>query len=155
MILNMPHSFLKIWIHAIWSTKNRLPLITTDIEALLFKQIQQEFSYCGCNVKIINGMPDHVHCLFLLNAQKSFGDIIKQVKGGSSHWLNQQNNLGEKFAWQTGYAAYSVSESQLSKVYNYISNQKAHHAKTTFLKEYENFIALHGLNNEKRKINID
>ena len=102
----------------------------------------------GCPVKIINGMPDHVHCLFLLNGQKSIADVIKQVKGSTSHWVNEQNLISEKFAWQTGYGAFSVSESQLSKVFQYIRNQKIHHAKTSFSKEYEEFIKLHGLENE-------
>ncbi len=141
----MPHSYLKIWIHAIWATKNRMPMIAAGIEHALFSQMKNELLASGCAVKIINGMPDHVHCLFLMNAQKSVGDIIKQVKGSTSHWLNQQNLLPEKFAWQTGYAAYSVSESQLNKVFDYIQSQKTHHQETTFQKEYENFINLHGL----------
>jgi putative transposase len=89
-------------------------------------------------------MPDHVHCLFLLNPQKSIADVIKQIKGSTSHWINEQNLIHEKFAWQTGYAAYAVSESQLQKVFQYIKSQKVHHAKTTFLKEYDEFIKVHG-----------
>ena len=98
---------------------------------------------------VINGMPDHVHSLFLLNPVKAIGDIIKQVKGSSSHEINKQNITKEKFAWQTGYAAYSVSESATEKVFRYIKNQKKHHGKITFEKEYENFIRLHGLQNEE------
>ena len=60
---------------------------------------------------------------FLLNAQKSIADVIKQIKGSASHWVNEQNLIPEKFAWQTGYGAYSVSESQLEKVFQYIKNQ--------------------------------
>lgn len=146
----MSHSYLKIWIHAIWATKNRMPLITAGVENALFALMKQELMASGCVVKIINGMPDHVHCLFLMNAQKSIGAIIKQVKGSASHWLNQQNILPEKFAWQTGYAAYSVNESQLNKVVGYIRNQKIHHQKITFQKEYENFITLHGLDDYKK-----
>ncbi len=93
-------------------------------------------------------MPDHVHCLFLLNAQKSIAEIIKQVKGSTSHWINEQNSIPEKFAWQTGYAAYAVSESLLEKVYRYIVNQKEHHRKKTFLQEYTAFIKLHGFTEE-------
>ena len=85
----------------------------------------------GCPVRIINGMPDHVHSLFLLNPQKAITDIFKQVKGSTSHWINEQNLIKEKFSWQTGYAAYSVSESVLEKVFQYIANQKQHHQKTT------------------------
>ena len=144
----MPHSFIKIWIHAIWATKERLPLIKQNVETSMFDQMRKQFVESGCPVRIINGMPDHVHCLFLLNPQKSIAEVIKQVKGSSSHWVNEQNIILEKFAWQTGYAAYSVSESQLEKVYQYIKNQKAHHAKTTFQAEYDEFIKLHGLENE-------
>lgn len=114
----MPHSFVKIWIHAIWATKERQPLIKPEIETLLHQYMHREFSGLGCPVRIINGMPNHIHCLFLLNAQKSIAEVIKQIKGASSHWVNEQNIIADKFAWQTGYGAYSVSESQLEKVFN-------------------------------------
>ena len=110
--------------------------------------MRTQFSDIGCHVKIINGMPDHVHCLFLLNAQKSIAEVIKQIKGSASHWVNEQNLIPEKFAWQSGYGAYSVSESQLEKVFQCIKNQKTHHPKTTFSKEYDEFIKLHGFENE-------
>ena len=89
-------------------------------------------------------MPDHVHCLFLLNPQKAIADIVKQVKGSTSHFINEQDFIKEKFAWQTGYASYSVSESVLEKVFEYIKNQKQHHAKKTFQQEYEEIIKLIG-----------
>lgn len=110
--------------------------------------MQNQFAENGCYVRLINGMPDHVHCLFLLSREKSIAEIIKQVKGSTSHWINEQNIISEKFAWQTGYAAYSVSESQLEKIFQYIRNQKAHHAKATFQTEYDEFIKLHGLQND-------
>ena len=140
----MSHSFNKIWIHAIWATKNRQPLIHPDKEKIIHEFIRKELTDCGCRVRIINGMPDHVHSLFLLNREKSIAEVIKQVKGCSSHDVNEQNLIPQKFAWQTGYAAFSVSESQLEKVYRYIANQKAHHRKQSFMQEYEEFIALHG-----------
>jgi putative transposase len=144
----MSHSFNKIWIHAIWSTKERLPLIKPAFEKTLFGFVSNQLKETGCPVRIINGMSDHIHCLFLQNPQKSISDIIKQIKGSSSHFINQQNVLNEKFAWQTGYAAYSVSESVVEKVFEYIGNQKQHHQKRTFQTEYEEFLKLHNLNNE-------
>ncbi len=87
-------------------------------------------------------MPDHVHCLFLLSPQKTIAEIIKQVKGSTSHFINEQNLIPDKFAWQTGYAAYSVSQSVLEKVVEYIRNQKQHHSKKTFHQEYDEFIKL-------------
>ena len=90
-------------------------------------------------------MPDHVHCLFLLNPQKSISEVIKQIKGSTSHFINEQNLTKEKFAWQTGYAAYSVSESVTKKVFEYIRSQKQHHSKKTFQQEFDEFLKLYGL----------
>ena len=91
-------------------------------------------------------MPDHIHCLFLLSREKSIAEVIKQIKGSSSHYINQANLISEKFSWQTGYAAFSVSESIVDKVFHYIKNQKQHHTKKKFQQEYEEFIELNGLN---------
>lgn len=98
-------------------------------------------------------MPNHIHCLFLLNPQKSIAEVIKQIKGSSSHYINHNILIQEKFAWQTGYAAYSVSESGFEKVQEYIINQKIHHQKKTFEKEYEAFIKLYGLKTENQTKN--
>jgi len=143
----MSHSYRKIWIHAIWSTKERMPLIHKTIESEIHKFISEQLMEMGCPVRIINGMPDHIHCLFLLNAQKSIAEVIKQIKGSSSHVINQNNLTEQKFSWQTGYAAYSVSESVVDRVFQYIKNQKAHHQKKTYQQEYDDFIKLHGHQN--------
>jgi len=145
----MSHSFNKIWIHTIWATKERMPLIHQNIEQKVFQFITEQLCELGCPVRIINGMPDHIHCLFLLNPQKSISEVIKQIKGSSSHYINQNNLIADKFAWQTGYAAYSISESVVDKVFNYIKNQKSHHQKKSFHQEYEEFLQLYGFENEK------
>tara|TARA_R110000868_G_scaffold411258_1_gene702553 strand:+ start:1295 stop:1729 length:435 start_codon:yes stop_codon:yes gene_type:complete len=141
----MPHSYIKIWIHAIWATKERKPLINSTIEKKVYQFISDQLREQGCPVRIINGMPDHIHCLFLLSRQKSIAEVIKQIKGSSSHFINHNNLIPEKFSWQTGYAAYSVSESIVERVFNYIKKQKEHHQKQTFLQEYEEYIKLYGL----------
>jgi len=145
----MPHSYNKLWIHAIWATKNRQELIDFSIERKIYDSIREELIELGCPVRIINGMPDHINALFLLNPNKSIADVIKQIKGSTSHSINGENLILEKFAWQTGYAAYSVSESQLEIVYNYIKNQKQHHLKKNGQDEFDEFIKIHGLNNSK------
>ncbi|MGE0076909.1 MAG: IS200/IS605 family transposase [Bacteroidales bacterium] len=139
----MSHSYNRIWIHAIWSTKERLPLINPNVEKVLYPFMANQYKELGCILRAINGISDHIHCLFLLSSQKSIAEIIKQIKGASSHYINQQSNLCDKFAWQTGYAAYSVSESVVDKVYEYIANQKQHHQKRLFQSEYEEFLKLH------------
>jgi putative transposase len=141
----MSQSFTKLWIHAIWATKNRQELIDFSIEKNLYDFIRQELIELGCPVRIINGMPDHVHVLFLQNPQKTITDIVKQIKGSSSHFINRGEFILEKFAWQTGFGAFSVSESQLNAVYNYIKNQKQHHLKKNGQDEFDEFVKLHGL----------
>jgi len=145
----MSHSFCRIWVHSIWSTKDHHPFISSAIENQLFDIIRQEFLKIGCPVRIVNGMPDHVHCLFLLNPQKSIAEVIKQIKGSSSHIINQQDLITEKFAWQVGYGAFSVSESVLPKAYTYIKNQKQHHQKKSFQEEFDQFIKMYGLGKDK------
>ena len=87
----MPHSYNKIWIHAIWATKERKPFITINIESKIYDFMGAQLREIGCPVRIINGMRDHIHCLFLLNSQKSISEVIKQIKGSSSHFINQNN----------------------------------------------------------------
>ena len=140
----MSHSLSRIWIHAIWSTKDRLPLIHPPAEALIYDFLKGQFQDMGCPVKAINGMPEHIHVLFQLNPQKSLADVIKQVKGSSSHTINQQDLIQEKFSWQTGYAAFSVSGSAVDKIASYIHTQKQHHAQKSFHSEFNEILIDHG-----------
>ncbi len=145
----MPHSYTKVWIHAIWTTKERLPLISNSIEKKVYQLIFDELYNQNCMVKIINGMPNHIHCLFLLNPQKSIAEVIKHAKGHSSNFINQNNLIHEKFAWQTGYSAFSISESAVEKVYQYIKIQKLHHQKKSFGQELDKFLTIYGLTREQ------
>ncbi|GAB3897062.1 IS200/IS605 family transposase [Larkinella knui] len=140
----MSHSKTKIWIHAVFSTKNRQPLIRKSVRDLLYQHIRQQIVDCGCFTDCINGVEDHVHILFLLNPQVAVSDVVKQIKGSSSHEINRLNLIPEKFAWQTGYGAFSVSESQVERVRQYIVNQQQHHQKMTFTEEYRRFMKQYG-----------
>ena len=147
----MSHTYTKIWLHAVFSTKYRTPLLNSSIENLVYKHLREQLIEISCPVRIINGMPDHVHLLFLQNPKISVMDILKQIKGNTSNWINHDNLIPGKFSWQTGYAAFSVSESQIERVYQYIKNQKVHHKRKTFSQEYDEFIAAHGLLKEIEK----
>lgn len=142
---NMSHSSVKLWVHAVFSTKNRELLISFDIEKKVYNILTHELIEQSCPVEIINGMPEHVHIMFLLDPRKSLSDVMKQIKGASSHEINDKSIIQAKFGWQTGYAASSVSESQVARVKAYIQNQKEHHKKITFQQEYEQFLKVHGL----------
>jgi REP element-mobilizing transposase RayT len=139
----MGHSYTKLWIHAVWSTKNRQPFIEYDLEARIYRIMIDEFKSANCDLKIVNGMPDHVHCLFRLDGAQSISSIIRQVKGGSSHLINQSDWIEAKFSWQTGYSAFSVSESMFWKVYNYIKFQKKHHLSRSSSNELIELLKLH------------
>lgn len=140
----MSHSYSRIWIHAVWSTKFRLPFIFPEIEQIIFPFITEKLRELNCPVRIVNGMPDHIHCLFLMNPLKSTAEVIKKIKGSSSRLINDHYMLPDKFAWQTGYAAFSVSETVVDRVYLYIKNQKRHHANKTFQEEYDEYVKQYG-----------
>lgn len=141
----MPQSYTRIWIHAVWGTKHRLPFISNKVEGVIHDFIREQFRMQGCPVRIVNGTPDHVHSMFLLSPIKSLSDIIKQVKGSSSHFINDSELLTEKFGWQNGYGAFSVSDSAVDKVYRYIKNQKQHHRIETYEQEFEDLFTFYDL----------
>ena len=140
----MSQSYNKIWVHSIWSTKDRKPMIRPEIEQRIYHYISEQLHELGCPMRIINGMPDHVHCLFLLDPQKSIASVMKQIKGSTSHFVNQNDLINQKFSWQRGYAAFSVSESTLERVHYYIKGQKTHHQVKSYREEYEGFLELYG-----------
>jgi len=94
----MAHSSTFIWIHSDWTTYEKAPLITRENKKKIYQYLFQEFTSCGCIVRVINGSPDEVQCLFLFNPKKSLDDIIKSVKGATSHRINQENLIPGKFA---------------------------------------------------------
>ncbi len=141
----MAHSKVKILVHGILGVKNRENLINPKIENEIYMLIREELIKLGCYVEGINGTKNHVHILFQLSPQKTVSDIFKQIKGYVSHQINLNNLTNNKFSWQVGYGAFSVSQSKINEIKNYIKNQKEHHKKMTFKEEYDKFIKLYGL----------
>ncbi len=108
-----------------------------SIRIPLYKQIRMIASQKGYHLDFINGVEDHVHCLFSVQPSCSISQIAKNVKGASSHWLNGQGLMEGPFEWQDGYAAFSVSPSNVQRVRNYIKNQELHHKTVGFEAELE------------------
>lgn len=129
-----PNSYAHIWIHAVWATHNREPFITVEIEQILFPFIRNELNKLECSNVVINGMPDHVHCLFRMRAIHSVSQILKQIKGSSARFVNKSHGF-KHFYWQPTYAAFSVSPHQVHIIRHYIFNQKIHHSTNSFEKE--------------------
>jgi len=144
----MAHSFIKLWVHAIWTTKDRIELIPAINEGKIFQFMRNELNKMNCEVNIINGMSNHIHCLFQLDHQKCIANVIKQIKGSSSHFINTNNLTTAKFSWQVGYSSFSVSQSMVERVEAYIRNQKQHHQKVSFEEEYNSFLKLNGYTSE-------
>ena len=135
--------YLKIWIHAVWGTHNRKPVLTSEVRKELFLHIIANARDKGIYIDSINGITDHVHCLFSPSADLSVAKAMKLIKGESAFWVNKTKLVRSKFSWAKEYFAGSVSESVLPKVRNYIRNQEQHHKKRTFKEEYDMFIKNH------------
>lgn len=123
----MSHAFPRLWVHAVLVTKFRRSLISSECEQALYDFIRVQLEGMGCKVRIIHGVSDHIHCLFLLHYTKSIAEVMKRVKGSSSRYMNSDVRMEGKFKWQTGYGAFSVSHHNLDQVHRYIQNQKIRH----------------------------
>jgi REP element-mobilizing transposase RayT len=143
----MSHSHSKIWIHLIFGTKERIPLIDESFEKLLYDRINNKLkTEYNSLVYAINGTKDHIHILFLQDSNFALAELVKNIKGESSHWINQNNFIDKKFAWQSGYGAFSISDTKEDKIKEYIKNQKEHHKKISFVEEYNLFLKKYGFN---------
>ena len=136
--------FVKIWIHAVWATKRRAPLLEKDFRKDIFQHIIENGSEKGILIYAVNGHADHVHCLFRLKNDQTISKVMQMIKGEASFWVNKNLNLKDKLQWQDEYFAVSVSESNVNNVRNYINNQEEHHKKKTYAEEYDEFINNYG-----------
>lgn len=134
-------SVVRIWLHVVWSTKNRESFFGTAAQRrLLFEHILTYGRSKSIQVDFVNGYLDHVHVLLALGATQTVADVVKLLKGESSHWLKQQKLVPAYFAWQTDYFAVSVSETVVDRVRDYIRNQEAHHQTKSFGEEYDELL---------------
>ena len=138
-------AFVKIWIHAVWGTKNREPVLEKGILESVCNHIKENGKLKGIFIECINGYSDHLHCLMLLNADTSISKQMQLIKGESSFWINKNKVIKGQFEWANEYFASSVSEDKLDAVRAYIINQQEHHKKVTFKDEYEKFLKHFGV----------
>ena len=136
--------YIKIWIHLVWTTKNREPLLSKEIRHLLFEHIRENAHSKDIFIDFINGYLEHIHCLISLKSGQTIDKIMMLLKGESSHWINKNKLIKTNFEWQDEYFAVSVSESAVKKVRDYIKNQEEHHRKKSFQEEYNEFIRVYG-----------
>ena len=129
--------YVKVWIHLVWSTKDRQSFLKDDIRPTIFQHMRDNAKKKDIFLDFINGYREHVHALVSLGTEQTISNIVKLMKGESSHWVNQNNLIDLKFEWQHEYFAVSVCESLLDKTRDYIRNQEAHHSKKGFDDEFE------------------
>jgi REP-associated tyrosine transposase len=128
----MAGTFSRLLYHVVFSTKNRVPLIDPSLRAELYPYMEGIIRQKGGWLLALGGIPDHVHVLTRLKPDMPVSDLVRDLKACSSKWLHERKDPRPDFAWQTGYAVFSVSESQEGKVRSYIHNQERHHRRASF-----------------------
>ncbi|MBK9270445.1 MAG: IS200/IS605 family transposase [Saprospiraceae bacterium] len=132
----MANTYTQIHIQTVFAVQNRNWVIQKTWKEELYKYITGIIQNQNHKVLAINGMPDHLHILFGMRPTQSLSDLMQDVKGSSSKWINQKGFVDGKFTWQEGFGAFSYSKSNLKTIINYIENQEQHHKKRTFIEEY-------------------
>ena len=149
----MAQSLACLWTHLIFSTKDRFPFLSDKIlRAEMHAYLAEVLRNHGCETLIVGGVEDHAHALFALSRTLPVASVVKEVKRTSSGWIKQTSPKLVKFHWQGGYAAFSVSQSNLIDVRRYIENQEEHHKRVTFQNEYRAFLMAYGVGYDERYI---
>ena len=137
--------FVKVYIHFVWSTKNRMPLLETkEIRDKVWFHVRENAIKKGIFIDFVNGHSQHCHCLVSLGIDQNISKIMQLIKGESSFWINKAGITKDKFEWQDEYYGVSVSESMIEKVRNYIKNQEIHHRSKSYEDEIDELISKHG-----------
>ena len=136
----MANTYTQIHIQFVYAVKFRESIIGKDWKDELYKYTTGIIQKNNHKLIAINGMSDHIHFLVGMRPTQSISDLIQDVKGCSSKWINKKGVIKGKFEWQEGYGAFSYGKSQVNDVVNYINNQERHHKKITFLEEYQTFL---------------
>ena len=141
----MPQSFAAVFVHTVFSTKHREPIILDSWREELFTVLGGNIKNCGCQTIIVGGIADHVHLLFGLSRTITIADAIADIKRSSSAWVNQKHPSDAPFHWQSGYGTFSVSQSNNEAVQEYIRGQEEHHRKQSFQEEYLEWLRRYGI----------
>ncbi|MCX6272879.1 MAG: IS200/IS605 family transposase [Bacteroidetes bacterium] len=146
----MPNTFTQLHIQVVFAVSSRRNLIKEEWKNNLYNYMVGIIENNGHKSLIINGMPDHIHVLFGLNPAHSISELVQDIKGNSSRWINENKLVAGRFSWQSGFGSFSYSHSAVKDVIKYIDNQENHHRKQSFLNEYKEFLNKFGVEyNEK------
>jgi len=146
----MSQSLSSVLIHLVFSTKNREPFITTEVETELHPYIAKIFRELKSPSLAIDGTNDHVDVLFSLARVITIADLVEEVKTSSSKWIKTKSREFRNFHWQRGYGAFSIGQSNVVSMKRYVQNQKEHHRRVTFQDEYRKFLSAYGIDYDER-----
>ena len=136
----MANTYTQLYFHIVFAVNGRDNLIAKTWKTELYKYISGIISNKNQKLLIINGMPNHIHLLIGTKPNCNLSDLIRDTKAGSSKWVNEKRLVKGKFKWQVGFGAFTLGQSQLPIIINYIKNQEKHHHKKTFKEEYIEFL---------------
>lgn len=149
----MPQSIAQNLLHLIFSTKHRHPFLKNDATRTeLHKYAAGILRNWDSPAIEINSVEDHIHILFALSKNHALAKIVEELKKSSSSWIKTKVDGCAQFYWQAGYGAFSVSQSRVESVRQYIRNQAEHHRKKTFQEEYRQFLRRHGIEIDERRV---
>ena len=148
----MGHTYSNLMVHVVFSTKDRAPTLDSELKPRLFAYMGGIVRELGGTALLINGPADHVHILMLFPAKIALSEMIGKLKANSSGWVHREFPAKRAFAWQTGFAAFSVSLSQKQAVLDYIAGQEEHHRKLSFKEEFIAFLQKHEVEYDERYI---
>ena len=146
----MAQTLVSLLVHAIFSTKNREPFITTEIEPELFAYIGGILNNNGCRLLDAGGTADHVHLLVSQSKNLALSSLMKDVKKDNSSWIKTKGKEFRNFHWQDGYGAFSVGVREIGGLKKYIAGQKEHHRKRSFQEELIEFLNEYGVQYDER-----
>ncbi|MEX2317141.1 MAG: IS200/IS605 family transposase [Pirellulales bacterium] len=148
----MAQSVSNVLLHIVFSTKNRRPWIDTDIEEELTKYIGGICRELGCPCHKIGAADDHIHIACSLSRTITISKLMEEIKTGSSKWIKTKGDRFADFAWQNGYGAFSIGQSQLNDLEHYIANQREHHRRLSFQDEFRQLLAKYEIPYDERYV---
>jgi len=146
------HTYTNVLIHALFSTRDRRPWLNAQVREEVFRYLGGAVNELGGQSLLVNGPSDHVHMLFVQPPTISLATLIGKIKSNSSGWVKYRWQDRQNFAWQTGYAAFSVSKSQAEQVKRYTLNQEEHHRRVSFQEEVIAFFKKQGIAYDPRYV---
>jgi len=151
----MANTFTQIYLHLVFAVQNRISLINPEWKDELYKYITGIIHNNGHKLIAINGMPNHIHIAAGYKPHQLIPDLLQDIKGNSSTWINKNKFVRGRFNWQAGYGAFSFSHSHIDAVVKYISNQENHHKKKSFHEEYIQLLRKYNIPFDEKYVLVD